>query len=135
MTADGPDGGGPSLVDVPATAGTPEAVVRFLVGWLVAAGRLPADELEPAVRQIMRREELGSTGVGRGLAIPHAASPAIDKPAAVVGRLAEPLDWAAGDGERVGLVALVIGPGSGAPATLRALEEAVRRLRGDSNEA
>lgn len=120
------------MVDVPATADTPEAVVRFLIGWLNAEGQLPADELDPLVGLFLKRELLGFTGIGRGLAIPHATSPAIEEPAFVAGRLAMPLDWAAVDGELIALVLLIIMQASGTSAALRSLEERVRRLRGGS---
>jgi PTS system fructose-specific IIA component/PTS system nitrogen regulatory IIA component len=124
------DGDGPPAVDIPAAADTPEAVVRFLAGWLVADGQLPAAELEPVVGRVLRREALGSTGIGRGLAVPHTHSEAITRVAFVAGRLAAPLGWSAIDGEPVRVLALVVGAGSGTPAAIRALEEAVRRLRG-----
>lgn len=129
------DGDGPAAVDVPEAADTPEAVVRFLVGWLVADGQLPAAELEPVVGRVLRREALGSTGIGRGLAVPHAASEAIARVAFVAGRLMTPVDWASLDGAPVRTVALVIGVGSGTPEVLRALEEVVRRLRGGGSGA
>ncbi|MDB5310750.1 MAG: ptsN [Gemmataceae bacterium] len=124
------DGDDPPTVDVPVTVDTPEAVVRFLAGWLVADGQLPAAELEPVVGRVLRREACGSTGIGRGLAVPHGYSDAIERVAFVAGRLAAPLDWSAIDGEPVRVVALVVGTGSGTPAALQALGEAVRRLRG-----
>ena len=115
------------VTDVPATAATPEAVVRFLAGALVAA-----DRVDEVVRLVMRREELGSTGVGRGIAIPHANIPAVTRVATGLGRLTTPTDWHAVDGNPVSLVCLLLVPEGRAGDKLRQLERVVRLLRGDT---
>ena len=48
-----------------------EGVIQELVASLVASGMLDADNQESIVEAIMKREELGSTGIGRGIAVPH----------------------------------------------------------------
>ena len=52
-----------------------EGVVRELVASLVESGQLGADDLEGIVQAILKREELGSTGIGRGIAVPHTKHP------------------------------------------------------------
>ena len=57
---------------VPALAATTkEGAIRELVAALQAAGYFRPHEVEPVVGEILRRESLGSTGIGRGVAIPH----------------------------------------------------------------
>ena len=56
------------------------------------------------------RERLGSTGLGHGVAIPHARSAKAQIPAAVFLRLAEPVDFGALDGEPVDLVFALVVP-------------------------
>jgi len=52
--------------------------------------------LDPHVvsAEILKREELGSTGVGSGVAIPHSRIPGLNKPFGIVARLEKPLDFA-----------------------------------------
>lgn len=117
------------IVDVPATVDTPSAVVRFLATWLEAKGSLPTNELDRIVKATMKRESLGSTGIGKGFAIPHTTSNAIEKSAFVVGRLAVPVEWDAIDGVPVQFVAFMVTQGSDRAASLRELEKLVRRIR------
>ncbi|QEL14868.1 PTS sugar transporter subunit IIA [Limnoglobus roseus] len=118
----------PRFVDVPAAADTPEKVVRFLTGRLVEGGQLPAAESEQVVERVMRRESLGSTGIGRGMAVPHATCNRIERVACVVGRLPQPVAWSAIDGEAVRMAALVVSPDAEGRVPLRSLEWIVHRL-------
>ena len=52
-------------------ATTKEGAIRELVMALQTAGYFKPTEVESVVKEIMRRENLGSTGIGRGVAIPH----------------------------------------------------------------
>lgn len=60
--------------------------------------------------QIMEREKVGSTGIGMGIAIPHARSEAIKKIVVAIGLLKTPVDFNSLDGEPVKLVVLVGAP-------------------------
>ena len=53
------------------TAEDKEAVIRELVQTLLDAGAIEGGEFESIVKAILKREELGSTGIGRGVAVPH----------------------------------------------------------------
>src|SRR5207244_4365930 len=65
---------------VPAlTATTKEAVVREIVDNLRATVYLNAAVSDDIVRQIMKREQLGSTGIGRGIAIPHTKHSSVER--------------------------------------------------------
>ncbi len=119
------------VIDLPPEVGTPEAAVRSLVAELVRAGSLPAAAVIEANRAVWQRERLGSTAVGRGVAIPHAKVRGAPWPVGVIGRCASALNWpGASAGSSVSLVCLVLAPaGSGAPL-LGALERLSRQLRG-----
>ena len=132
IASDTGDHDGPRFVDVPSAADTPEKVTRFLAGRLVEGGQLPAAELDRVVERVMRRESLGSTGIGRGIAFPHATCSQIDWVACIVGRLSQPVAWSAVDGEAVRMVALIVSPESKGAVPVGALEMMVRRLRNDS---
>src|SRR4051812_45393636 len=54
------------------TAQTKEGIITELVTSLKAAGKVAEADEANIVKAIMRREQLGSTGIGRGVAIPHA---------------------------------------------------------------
>lgn len=79
--------------------------------------------------QILRREELGSTGVGGGVAIPHARVREIKKPFGMLARLSRPIDFGAIDGEPVDLVFLLLLPTEHAGEQLNALAAVARKLR------
>lgn len=86
-----------------------------------------------AIRDIvagaMERERLGTTGVGTGVALPHARIDGIDKVYVAFARLETPLDYDAIDERPVDLVALLIAPENAGGAHLRALAKVSRRLR------
>jgi len=80
--------------------------------------------------ELLKREELGSTGMGGGVALPHARFEQVRKPLGILVRLRKPLDFDAVDGEPVDIVFLLLLP-EGAPAgdQLGALAAIARRLR------
>jgi len=89
--------------------------------------------MDVAIRDIvsaaMERERLGSTGVGAGVALPHARVEGIDKVHVVFARLETPLEYDSIDERPVDLVALLIAPIDAGGAHLRALATVSRRLR------
>jgi PTS system nitrogen regulatory IIA component len=79
--------------------------------------------------EILKREELGSTGLGSGVAIPHARIPGLNKPFGVLVRLRRALEFAAIDGQPVDLVFLLLLPNSSGGEQLNALAAVARQLR------
>ncbi len=77
----------------------------------------------------MERERLGSTGVGTGVALPHARIDGIDQVYAVFARLETAIDYDAIDERPVDLVALLLAPSDAGGAHLRALAKVSRTLR------
>lgn len=75
------------------------------------------------------RERLGTTGVGSGVALPHARLPQVDKVYVVFARLENPIDFEAVDDRPVDLVAMLIAPENAGGEHLRALAMISRRLR------
>jgi PTS system nitrogen regulatory IIA component len=75
------------------------------------------------------RERLGSTGVGNGVALPHARMEGMDRVVTAFVRLAEPLDFDAVDGRPVDLVCFLLAPADCGGAHLRALARVSRLLR------
>ena len=61
--------------------------IRELTLALQAAGRIKESEVDGIVKAVMKREELGSTGIGRGVAVPHTKHPSVDR---LVGTVDDP---------------------------------------------
>lgn len=78
---------------------------------------------------MQQRERLGSTALGRGVALPHARLAQTDRPALIFARLRPPIDFDARDGEPVDLVFLVLWPAAAAEGFLPALAEICGVLR------
>ena len=78
--------------------------------------------------EVLKREALGSTGMGKGIAIPHAQLADVQKPFGILARLKRPIDFEAIDGEPVDLVFLLIQPAH-PPGELNALASVARKLR------
>jgi len=81
------------------------------------------------VAATMERERLGSTGVGTGVALPHARIEGIDQVHVVFARLETAIDYDAVDERPVDLVALLLAPTDAGGAHLRALAKVSRTLR------
>jgi len=109
-----------------------EGVIEELVGALVDAGAIASEERESVVRAIMKREELGSTGIGRGVAVPHTKHPSVDELVGTVGVTSEGVDFTSLDGEKVQLFFLLVSPPDRPGDHLRALENISRQLRDDT---
>jgi nitrogen PTS system EIIA component len=78
---------------------------------------------------LLKREELGSTGVGSGVAIPHVRLEQVKKPFAILVRLREPIDFNSVDRQSVDLVCLVLLAKGNEGVQLTALASVARRLR------
>lgn len=109
-----------------------ESVISEMVDSLVAAERINADDRTSIVGAVMKREELGSTGIGRGVAVPHTKHPSVDKLVGTVGVSAEGVDFDSLDGEKVMLFFLLISPPDRPGDHLRALENISRQLRDET---
>jgi nitrogen PTS system EIIA component len=79
--------------------------------------------------EILKREELGSTGTGGGVAIPHARIQGLNRSFGVLARLDEPIDFEAIDGRPVDLVFLLLLPANPVGEQLKALASVARKLR------
>jgi PTS system nitrogen regulatory IIA component len=87
---------------------------------------LPADKI---TTELLKREELGSTGIGGGIAIPHARIQSLTKPFGILGRLKQPIDFGAIDGHSVDLIFLLLLPMAAKADPFGALASVARRLR------
>jgi PTS system nitrogen regulatory IIA component len=84
---------------------------------------------ERIAAEILRREELGSTGTGGGVAIPHARIQGLNRSFGILARLNRPIDFEAIDGRPVDLVFLLLLPANPVGEQLKALASVARKLR------
>ena len=84
---------------------------------------------EAVAEEIEKRDELGSTGIGGGVSIPHARFREVKRPFGVLARLKQPIAFDAVDGQPVDIVFLLLLPASSQLDQLNALAAAARRLR------
>jgi mannitol/fructose-specific phosphotransferase system IIA component (Ntr-type) len=85
-------------------------LVGSLLERLAEAGHVPQAEVPSIWDAVMRRERLGSTGIGNGLAVPHARHPAVTRPLGLLAVCRHPLWFDALDREPADLVALCLFP-------------------------
>lgn len=79
--------------------------------------------------ELLKREELGSTGTGGGVAIPHARMPEVKKPFGMLVRLRQAIKFGAIDGQPVDIVFVLLLPATSAGEQLNALASVARKLR------
>ncbi len=99
----------------------------------LASERLAIDEAEIA-RVLTSRENLGSTGIGAGVAVPHASVKGLDRHFCLFARLAKPVDFEAVDDQPVDLVFLLLNPENRADH-LNILSCIARRVRDEQTAA
>ena len=112
-------------------ASTKEGVIREMVEGLRSAGYFKTGEPEDIVKAILKRELLGSTGIGRGVAIPHTKHNSVDRLIGTVALSKSGVVFDSLDGEPVFVFVLLISPQDRPGDHLRALENVSRCLRDD----
>jgi len=116
----------PSDVTIEVHARDKPNVLKNLSSRAAGALGLAADAV---ANQIERRDELGSTGIGGGVSIPHARLREVKKPFGLLARLTEPIDFEAIDGQPVDIVFLLLLPAASQLDQLNALAAVARKLR------
>ena len=110
---------------------TKEGVLRELVGSLVQAGQIREEEIAEIVAGVLRREALGSTGIGRHIAIPHSKHVGVTQLIGTLGTSSAGIPFESIDGEPVHVLVLLISPPNKPGEHLRALECVVRPMKDD----
>ncbi|QEG33302.1 PTS sugar transporter subunit IIA [Bythopirellula goksoeyrii] len=109
-----------------------EQVIRSMADALLKAGKIEEDQHESIVEAILKREELGSTGIGRGVAVPHTKHPSVKELVGTVAVSESGVDFDSLDGEKVHLLFMLVSPPDRPGDHLRALENISRQLRDES---
>jgi len=109
----------PERIKVPLVGATRREVVEELVDLLVGTGDL--SDRDEVLAAVFSREQTRSTGIGSGLAMPHAKTSQVSDLIMAVGVCAEPVDFDSIDGVGVRFVVMLIGPEEMTPRHIRVL--------------
>jgi len=108
---------------------TKEEAIRAMIDSLKTAGSISAGDADGILSAVLKREELGSTGIGNGVAVPHTKHPSVDRLIATVALSKEGVDFASLDGDDVYILFLLVSPPDRPGDHLRGLENISRHLR------
>src|SRR5690348_8726816 len=108
-----------------------DGAVRELVTSLARAGALPEDAVDEVVAAVIKREQNGSTGFGKGVAVPHVKHPKVKKMSGTVGRSASGIDFAALDHQPVYSIFLLLSPENQPQQHLQAMNIVFSNLQKD----
>ncbi|MGC8551284.1 MAG: PTS sugar transporter subunit IIA [Phycisphaerae bacterium] len=109
-----------------------DAVIRELLESLVVAKALSQADVDILAKAIIDREKHGSTGFGKGVAVPHVKHPCIKRRLGVIGRSAAGIDFSALDQAPVYSVVLLLSPPDSPDGHLQAMESIFRHLQQDN---
>lgn len=105
-----------------------DEVLAELIGLLVSSGCVKKDDKSEILKKVKERESLGSTGIGKGIAIPHAKSAKLKKMGAAFGISIKGVDFKSLDGELTHIFFLLVDPGETPGPHLKALAKISRLL-------
>lgn len=104
-----------------------DAIVE-MIDALVAAGAANAEHRDELVAAVLERERKGSTGFGRGVAVPHVKHAGVSKMAASIARSGKGIDFSALDRQPVYSVVLLLSPEDSPEEHLKAMEVIFKSL-------
>ena len=108
-----------------------EEAIAEMVEVLAAAGKIAASDAKSLTDALMAREQLGSTGIGQGLAVPHAKHENVKELVAAFGRSKAGIEFDSLDGEPAYLVFLLLSNKEASGLHLEALAYITKLLRDD----
>lgn len=121
-----------AAVDLTATgleARGKDDLLQQMVDLLVRGGRVQRNE--PLKGELLKRERVMSTGIGGGIALPHALSDDLDQLFMVFARTSEPIDFEALDSQPVDLIFMLVGPKSASNIYVKLLARISRLLQSE----
>jgi mannitol/fructose-specific phosphotransferase system IIA component (Ntr-type) len=107
-------------------------VIRELTAALAACVGIDEAQAAAVSKAVIQRENLGSTGFGKGVAVPHVKHPAVKKIMATIGRSSTGVDFAALDRAPVYIVVLLLSPPDNPDQHLASMENIFRHLQRDN---
>lgn len=109
-----------------------DAVVAELLDALIKAGHAPARIREELIAKVLERERRGSTGFGKGVAVPHVKHKGVTRMSAAIGLSAGGIEFAALDKQPVYSVFLLVSPDDRPEDHLQAMEVIFKSLSKDT---
>jgi len=120
----------PEVIKVPLEATTKSGVIEELTELLVSAGKIA--EAEPVLDALQQRESLGSTGLEKGIAVPHCKTTAVDTVTLAIGIAPEGIEFDAIDGQPSTLFFCMLAPPDQSGPHIEALSEIARLTQSQS---
>jgi len=108
-----------------------DSAIRELVGALASSGALAEDAVSDVVAALIKREQNGSTGFGKGVAVPHVKHAKVKKMAGTVGRSGAGIDFSALDHQPVYTIVLLLSPEAQPQHHLQAMNIVFSNLQKD----
>ena len=112
-------------------AKTREEAVGELVKALAGAGAIPKKSVEDVTKAVMARESQATTGIGKGVALPHAKLKGVKKPLGAIGRSSEGIEFASLDAKPVYSVILLLSNPDNPDEHLQAMETIFKNVQRD----
>jgi len=109
-----------------------DEAINELVRAVEGLGRLKKKDCENIIKALIDRENEASTGLGKGVAVPHVKHPAVKQPICVVGRSSLGIDFTSLDKQLVYAVLLLLSPVEEPERHLEAMEKIFRHLQQDN---
>jgi PTS system nitrogen regulatory IIA component len=108
-----------------------DGAIRELVASLATNGALAADAVDEVVTALIKREQNGSTGFGKGVAVPHVKHAKVKKMAGTIGRSGGGIDFSALDHQPVYSIVLLLSPENQPQHHLQAMNIVFSNLQKD----
>jgi mannitol/fructose-specific phosphotransferase system IIA component (Ntr-type) len=106
-----------------------DGAIAELIAALVSAGKIPSESAKDVTKAVVKRENEASTGMGKGVAVPHVKHAAVKNVLAAVGQSSSGIDFASLDEQPVYSVILLISPVNNPDKHLQAMENVFRHLQ------
>jgi PTS system nitrogen regulatory IIA component len=108
-----------------------DSALRELATSLAKAGALAEDAVDDIVAALIKREQNGSTGFGKGIAVPHVKHAKVQRMAGTIGRSVQGIDFAALDHQPVFSIFLLLSPENQPQQHLQAMNIVFSNLQKD----
>jgi nitrogen PTS system EIIA component len=112
-------------------AKTRDEAIAELIEMLAAGGAIPKKNVKDITKAVLAREAQATTGIGKGVALPHAKLKGVKKPLATIGRSSEGIDFAALDSKPVYSVILLLSNPDNPDEHLQAMETIFKHVQRD----
>lgn len=108
-----------------------DEAITELVASLAAVGAVPKRSVEEIIKATLAREAQATTGIGKGVALPHTKLKGIKKPLGTIGRSSQGIDFSALDGKPVYSVILLLSSPDNPDEHLQAMETIFKHVQRD----